>query len=323
MESYHHITNWDRRQIYALLREWKSDEEIGTILWFDRTAIRREKVRNSHNGEYEPEYAQREYEHRKSEINKWRCKLKNNQKMLQEMKDHLIKDRRAPHSIAGRKLKDWKKMVCATTIFTYIYDREPSLKMHLKYKKWYKKRGKIETRWSPKENYKTIDERSTIVDKRKRIGDVEVDTIHSSWAERKWWMATIVDRKTKYLAGWKVVARTAEAVGDVLIRELRLFPKEKLFTITADNGKEFYDFERVESTLKVPFYFAHPYASYERATNEQTNGMLRVFFPKWTDFSKISEEEIQEAIRIINHKPRKSLNYLCAHEAFYGVKLNL
>jgi IS30 family transposase len=66
----------------------------------------------------------------------------------------------------------------------------------------------------------------------------------------------------------------------VLIREMILFPKEKLFTITADNGKEFYDFERVSSTLKVLFYFAHPYASCERATNEQTNGMLRVFFPK-------------------------------------------
>jgi IS30 family transposase len=61
---------------------------------------------------------------------------------------------------------------------------------------------------------------------------------------------------------------------------MKLFPKEKLFTITADNGKEFYDFKRVESVLKVPLYFAHPYASYERATNEQTNGMLRVFFPK-------------------------------------------
>jgi transposase, IS30 family len=74
--------------------------------------------------------------------------------------------------------------------------------------------------------------------------------------------------------------RTAKEVGDVLIRELKLFPKEKLFTITADNGKEFYDFKRVEATLKVPFFFAHPYASYERPTNEQTNGMLRVFFPK-------------------------------------------
>ena len=85
---------------------------------------------------------------------------------------------------------------------------------------------------------------------------------------------------SRFLAGGKVEKRTAEAVADVLIRELKLFQKEKLFTITADNGKEFYDFGRVELALKIPFYFAHPYASCERATNEQTNGMLRVFFPK-------------------------------------------
>ena len=84
---------------------------------------------------------------------------------------------------------------------------------------------------------------------------------------------------------------------------MKKIPKEKLLTITADNGKEFYDFKRVEKELETILYFTHPYASYERPTNEQTNGMLRVFFPKWTDFSKISEEEIQEKIKIINRKP--------------------
>jgi len=323
MKIYHHITDGDRWQIYALLHEGRKDREIGEKLGFDKTSIWREIVRNSHDGVYEPEYAQRKYDRRRSDINKWRCKLKKNPKMVKEIKRCLMKEMRAPHVIAGRKKKDWENMVCATTIFTYINDREPSLKVYLKYKKWYRKRWKIEARGKPKENYKIIDERDEIVNNRERIGDVEVDTIHSSWAERKWWMATIVDRKTKYLAGWKIEVRTAKAVWDVLIREMLLFPKWKLFTITADNGKEFYDFERVSSILKVLFYFAHPYASCERATNEQTNGMLRVFFPKWTDFSKISEAEIQEVIRIINRKPRKSLNYLCAYEAFYGVKLNL
>jgi IS30 family transposase len=75
--------------------------------------------------------------------------------------------------------------------------------------------------------------------------------------------------------------------------------------------------------LDTPIYFANPYASYERWTNEQTNGMIRRFYPKWTDFSKITSEELQETIRIINRKPRKSLNYLCAYEAFYWVSLNL
>jgi len=109
---------------------------------------------------------------------------------------------------------------------------------------------------------------------------MEIDTIHSSGSERKGGMVTIVDRRTKFLCGGKVATRKAEVVGDVLIREMKKLPKQKLLTITSDNGKEFYDFQRVESSLGVPLFFAHPYASYERPTNEQTNGMLRVFFPK-------------------------------------------
>lgn len=296
---------------------------MGIILWYDRTAIRREIKRNSNNGVYEPEYAQREYEHRRSEINKGRNKLKNNVEMLAELKRCMIEKKRAPHSIVGRKRNEWEVFVSTWTIFKYIDDREPSLKKHLKYKKWYKKRWAQEKRGKQKENYKSIEERPIIVETRERIWDVEIDTIHSSGSERKWGIVTIVDRKAKFLSWWKVDFRTAKAVGDVLIREMKKIPKEKLFTITADNGKEFYDFERVEDTLKVSLYFAHPYASWERGTNEQTNGMLRVFFPKWTDFSKVSEDEIQEKIRLINRKPRKSLNYLCAEEAFYGIKLNL
>ena len=323
MRKYRHINNWDRWQIYALLRERKSDEEIGLLIWFDRTAIWREIKRNSNNGDYEPEFAQREYEHRRSEINKWRSKLKNNPEMIIEIRTRMVEDRRAPHSIAWHKKEAWGGFVCTSTIFKYIDEREPRLKKWLKYKKGYRKRWKIDNRGKPKENYKTIDERPKIIDKRKRIGDMEIDTIHSSGTERKGWMVTIVDRKTKFLCGGKVVTRKAEVVGDVLISEMGKLPKEKLLTITSDNGKEFYDFKRVETALKVPLYFAHPYSSYERWTNEHTNGMLRVFFPKWTDFSKISEEEIQEKIKIINRKPRKSLNYLCAEEAFYGIKLNL
>ena len=323
MKTYKHITNWERWQIYTLLREWKSKKYIWLLLWFDRSAIRREIKRNSNNSRYEPIFAQREYEYRRSKINKWRNRLKNNPEMIEEIKTRMIIDKWAPHSISGLKKIQWKKFVCTSTIFKYINEREPSLKKHLKYKKWYKKRWKLENRGKQKGGFRTIDERPIIVNKRNRIWDMEVDTIHSSWSERKWWMATIVDIKTKFLLWWWVKQRTAEIVADVLIREMKKIPKEKLLTITADNGKEFYDFKRVEKELWTLLYFAHPYASYERPTNEQTNGMLRVFFPKWTDFSKISEEEIQEKIRIINRKPRKSLNYLCAEEAFYWIKLNL
>lgn len=318
-KSYRQLNNWDRWQIYALLREWRDYSYIGEKLWFHKSSIGREIERNSKDWTYQPAFAQQKYENRRSEINKWRSKIRWDSETLAVIKKYMIQERWAPHTISGRG----KVSVCATTIYTYIDSREPSLKKRLKYKKWYRKHWKLDTRGKPKENYKTIDERPSIVDTRERIWDMEIDTIHSSGSERRWWVVTIVDRKTKFLCGWKVRRREAKMVGDVLIREMKKLPKQKLLTITSDNGKEFYDFQRVETSLKVPLFFANPYASYERPTNEHTNGMLRVFFPKWTDFSKISEEEIQEKIRIVNRKPRKSLNYLCAEEAFYGIKLNL
>lgn len=321
MKKYRQINEWDRWQIYALLHEEKSNTYIAKKLWFDVSNIGREIKRNSVNWKYEPAFAQREYERRRSEINKGRNKLKNDEELLQDLKSALYEW--SPDSRAWRRKLEWKIYVCPATVYKYIDEREPGLKKELKYKRWYKRRWSKDKRWAQKEWFKSIEQRPIEANTRERIWDIEIDTIHSSWTERKWWIVTIVDRKTKFLAWWKVDQRTAKKVADVLIREMKLFPKEKLLTITADNGKEFFDFERVESSLKTPLYFAHTYASYERPTNEQTNGMLRVFFPKWTDFSKVSEEEIQKAIDIINHKPRKSLNYLCAYEAFHGIRLNL
>jgi len=321
MKIYKHITDWERWQIYALLREEKDKVYIAEKLWFHKSTIGREIRRNSRNWRYEPAFAQRIYEFRRSEINTWRSKLKNNEELLQDMKSSL--DTWSPDAWSWRRKNDWKMCVCATTVYRYIHEREPSLKKKLKYKKWYRKRWTYKRKWIQKVWFKTIDERPEEAKTRERIWDIEIDTIHSSWNERKGWIVTIVDRKSKFLAWWKVYQRTAKEVGDVLIREMKKFPKEKLHTITADNGREFYGFKRIQRSLKTPIYFAHPFSSFERPTNEQTNGMIRVFFPKWTDFRKISEKEIQKVIQTINLKPRKSLNYLCAHEMFYGVKLNL
>lgn len=314
-----HITEWERWQIYTLLSEGYEQKTIAERLWRPPWTICKEILRNSKDAVYMPVHAQRLYEHRRSEINKGRSKIRDNQKIQHIIRQYMIQEKWAPHAISWRK----KVVVSTQTIYNYINERAPSLKQYLKYKKWYKKRWITEKRWKPKENYKLIDERPIEVEMRQRIGDIEVDTIHSAGSERKWGIVTIVDRKTKYLLWGKVQYRTAKEVWDVLITQLKSLPKAKLFTITADNGKEFYDFLRVETELHIPFYFAHPYASYERGTNEQTNSIIRKFYPKWTDFSKISEKEIQHTITMINRMPRKSLNYLCAEEAFHWTTLNL
>lgn len=319
-KPYIHISEWERWQIYAMLNDLRSQKHIAWKLWRSASSVSREIKRWKLNWIYQPMYAQREYERRRSEINKWRSKLRNNAERLQEIVWYMENDRRSPDSIAWHKKKIEKvEFVCATTIYNYINTRQPSLKKYLKYKKWYKKKWMIDKRWKPKIWFKSIEERPSIVDDRSRLWDMEIDTIHSSWSERKWWVVTIVDRKSRYLLWDKVDRRTAVEVWNVLIEQMKNLPKEKLQTITSDNGKEFYDLIRVESVLKTPIFFAHPYASSERGTNEQTNWMLRVFFPKWTDFSKVSREEIQKAIWIINHKPRKSLWYRTAHDVFHEI----
>lgn len=199
MKGYWHITEWERRQIYTLLREWLNRKEIWERLWRDPSTVWREIKRNSVNWVYQPAYAQREYELRRSEINKWRRKLKNNPEMLDTIRKHMIEDRWAPHSISWRYKALWKEFVTTTTILRYIHEREPDLAAHLKYKKWYKKRWLVKTRWKPKGSYRSIEERDPIVEKRSRIWDMEIDTIHSGWSNRKGWVVTIVDRKTKGL----------------------------------------------------------------------------------------------------------------------------
>jgi len=271
-----------------------------------------------------PAHAQRTYENMRSEINKWRSKLKNNPKMIKEIRRCIIKKKWSPDALAGRKRKKWLVFVSTMTIYNYIRDWEPSLKKHLKYKKWYKKRYSKEIRKILLEmNVRRIDERPAIVDERKRIGDREGDTIHSSWGERKWGLVTIVDRTSKYLEGGKLSKRSSEETVKTMIDLLRKHESKKILTITLDNGKEFSGFEDKENLVGITTYRAHKYASYERWTNEETNGMLRVFFPKKTDFSKISDEDIEEAIMFINLRPRRSLGYKCAHEVFYGVNLRL
>jgi len=323
-KGYTHIREGERRQIYTLLCEGREQDYIATRLKRDPWTISREISRHSVDGLYMPVYAQRVYENMRSEINKWRSKLKNNPKMVKEIKRCLIKKKWSPDALAGRKKKKWKSFVSTMTIYNYIRDWEPSLKKYLKNKKWYKKRYSKQIKKILLEmNVRRIDERPAIVDERTRIGDREGDTIHSSWSERKWWMVTLVDRQSKYLEGKKLIKRSSEETIKTMISLLGKHELKKNLTITLDNGKEFSWFEDKESLVGITTYRAHKYASYERWTNEETNGMLRVFFPKWTDFSKISDEEIAEAIRFINLRPRKSLEYKCAYEVFHGVNLRL
>lgn len=158
---------------------------------------------------------------------------------------------------------------------------------------------------------RSIEDRPSIVAQRKRIGDWESDTVES--IDHRPGINTLVERKTGLVLMTKLNAKTSVSTAEVITKRLCGLPA---LTITADNGPENQSWKFVETVTGAQWYFANPYHSWERDTNENTNGLIREYFPKKTDFTMISEEELSMIEYKLNTRPRKRLNYLTPLEAF-------
>ena len=161
-----------------------------------------------------------------------------------------------------------------------------------------------------------IEERPAKVERRTRLGDWESDTLCG--APGSGGLATHVERRSRVLVAAKVEDRTA---GHFAGRSLEAFrktgvPRSGCLTLTADNGKEFAEFGRLEKGLGLKVYFAHPHAPWERGANENTNGLIREYFPKGTDFGKITKADVDRMTRSMNNRPRRCLGYQTPHEVF-------
>lgn len=182
-------------------------------------------------------------------------------------------------------------------------------KRRVKYGNKYK--GRIKDRVS-------ISQRPEVVDDKTRIGDFEADTIIG--AGKKGAIVTIVDRKSMYLKMSTPSSKKADETAQRLIHLLKPF-KHKIHTITTDNGFEFSDHKTVSKSLKCDYYFCHPYSSWERGLNENINGLIRQYIPKGSSFDKLTKKEIKRIEDILNHRPRKSLNWKTPYEVFYEIEL--
>jgi IS30 family transposase len=165
----------------------------------------------------------------------------------------------------------------------------------------------------------SIDDRPDIVDAKNRIGDWEIDTVIGE--NHKGALLTIVERKSKFTLIKKLFNKQADHVADSTVRLLSPYHK-KVFTITSDNGKEFAKHDRISKKLRANVYFAHPYHAWERGLNENTNGLIRQYFPKKTNFEKVKDESIQFVIDRLNNRPRKSLGFATPNEVFFGNYIN-
>jgi IS30 family transposase len=169
-------------------------------------------------------------------------------------------------------------------------------------------RGQIKDRIS-------IDERPSIVDSKTRIGDWEIDTIIGK--NHKGALLSIVERKSKFTLIGKLQEKSAEIAANAAIDLLKPFAN-KVLTITADNGKEFADHKHINKSLKADVYFAHPYHSWERGLCENTNGLIRQYFPKGSDFNPIKQKHVQMVMDRLNNRPRKLLGYRTPNEVFFN-----
>ena len=160
-----------------------------------------------------------------------------------------------------------------------------------------------------------IDERPAIVDTRQRLGDWEVDTIIGKGHRHA--IVSLTERKSRLALLRKVERKTAQAVADAVIELMKSLPV-RTHTITADNGLEFASHERIAKELNTDVYFAHPYSSWERGTNENMNGLVRQYFPKKRSFATITEHEIEFVMERLNNRPRKCLGFKSPNQVFFN-----
>jgi len=204
-------------------------------------------------------------------------------------------------------------------MYQYIYADKGaggSLDRNLRLQKQRRKRYGSYSRRGQLPNHRSIDERPAIVDGKARCGDWEADTIIGRHHRQA--IVSLVDRKSKLTRLAKVERNTAESVAHAMTTQLASLTVK---TITSDNGREFARHQQVAQHLSADFYFAHPYSSWERGLNENTNGLVRQYFPKKSDFSKITDRQLNKVVERLNQRPRKTLGYKTPHEVFFKLPL--
>ena len=310
-----HITEKQRYAISKMLQVPMSKKDIAEAIGVDRSNIYREIKRNcdSRSGKYNPDLAQRKADKRKVEKKR---KEVFTQAMKKRVKKLLRKDL-SPEQIVGRSQVENIAMVSHETIYCWIWqDKRQGGDLHKSLRRQgrkYSKRGSKNAGRGFIPNRVEIDQRPSIVEQKERFGDLEIDTIIGK--NHKGAILTINDRATSRVWIRKLSGKEAIPVAKFTVQALRKV-KNLIHTITADNGKEFAKHEDIAQKLDINFYFCKPYHSWERGSNENTNGLIRQYIPKSTDFSEVTNKRIKWIENNLNNRPRKRLGYLTPNEKF-------
>ncbi|PWV93824.1 IS30 family transposase [Paenibacillus cellulosilyticus] len=309
--SYSHLSIIERGQLETLNELGWTTREIGLKLKRHHSTIARELQRGQSNDHYEAEVAHEAYEQRRAS-----CVPtgKFTPELAEEVQEKL-KLTWSPEQIAEKRRIEDQTFVCFKTIYRWLYDGKLTVSETQVLRHRGKRRKPMETRGRFLVG-KSIRQRPKEVRNRTTFGHWELDTVVSSRGRSKACAATFVERKTRFYTAIKMPDRTAYSMEIAFGVAASQHPQGSFQTATTDRGKEFACYMALENIHDIRVYFADPYSSWQRGSNENANGLLREFFPKGHDFATVTDEELAEAVRLINHRPRKCLNWKSAYEAF-------
>lgn len=311
--SYKHLSTFERGSIEVLYKKGYSIRQIAKQLGRSPATISRELKRCPQ--EYSGSYAQWQYHKLRANS---KPKGKANAQLLGLLEDHLEKSW-SPEQIANTVAKG---QVSVKTIYNWLYSGRLA-KGDLRLLRHKGKRHNPQRKRGYYSVGRSISLRPKDVDDRQIFGHWELDTIWSCKGERSC-LATFVERKSRFYTVKRLPDRSAEAMEQAVQQLISVLPQGAFKTATCDRGKEFACHKALEAKNEgLKLYFCHAFCAGERGSNENCNGLLREFFPKGTDFSTVSNEDISHALRLINSRPKKCLGWLSPIDVFLREVLHL
>lgn len=319
--NYIHLTINERCCIYQFKLSGMSIRQIARALQRSPSTISRELKRNSYRTgmnysitKYSPNIAQNLANIRHSNSHR---KLEYDTSSLEYIQDRLLGNW-SPEQIANRENKDIHNIPSTSSIYRYIHKGllNKVTMRNLRRKGNFKRPA--ETRGKFNDGGRTIKKRDKSVYKRDELGHWEGDTVESGRIDHKrkskYCFVTLAERKSRKYIAILVPSRTAKDVTPAIIEALKEYPDNLVKTITFDRGKEFSGYKEIEKELNCKTYFCDPYCAWQKGTNENTNGLLREYYPKGMDLSLVDENELKINLEKMNNRPRKCLGFKTPNE---------
>lgn len=326
--SYHHLTIKEREMLLYLQAKGLTIRGIALRMKRNPSTISRELKRCA--GAYSPSEAERNYHRKRQRCHKPRL-LDNHPQLRKQIVHYILDLHWSPEQITARFRKEDHWCVSYNTIYRHIYQYnlgekytshgDTGIKRYLRHKHHTRHAKHTRKHREPRTDYISIHERPAFINNRERIGDWEIDTVMGKTGHSV--LLTVVDRYSRLTLIRKIDHKENQDVNQGLVELLGALPKEFVHSLTPDHGREFLNLNEIQERLGVAIYWPDPYSPEQRGTNENTNGLIREYFPKRTDIDDYTKRDVEHCQYQLNRRPRKVLNYETPYEVFFEKPLHL